>query len=83
MPALQAVSVNRSLSQGYTDNLPILAPLSDRFPTSWNLSAARAISVVRYLEPQGIDSSQFSAMAFPVLSNDTPRARFRIAGSTS
>ena len=64
---------------GYTDNLPILAPLSRRFPTNWDLSAARAISVVRYCESQGLDPNQLSAVAFgkyhPIASNDTPEGR--------
>jgi chemotaxis protein MotB len=79
VPALQGVSGKQIVIQGYTDNLPILAPLSERFPTNWNLSAARAISVVRFLEPQGIDPNQLSAVAFgkyhPIASNDTPEGR--------
>lgn len=52
VPALQVVSGKQIVIEGYTDNLPILPPLADHFPTNWNISAARAISVVRYLEPQ-------------------------------
>jgi chemotaxis protein MotB len=35
---------------GHTDDLPISKRLVDRFPTNWELSAARAITVVRFLE---------------------------------
>jgi chemotaxis protein MotB len=35
-----------------------------RFPTNWDLSAVRAIAVVRYLTAQGIDPNQISAVAF-------------------
>jgi chemotaxis protein MotB len=79
VPALQGVSGKQIVIAGYTDNLPIEEPLARRFPTNWDLSAARAIAVVRYLEPQGIDPSQLSAVAFgkyhPIASNDTPEGR--------
>jgi len=79
LPALQGLSGKQIVIGGYTDNLQILPPLSNRFPTNWDLSAARAISVVRYFEAQGIDPNQLSAVAFgqfhPVASNDTPEGR--------
>jgi len=79
VPALQGVPGKQVVIAGFTDNLPILPPLSDRFPTNWSLSAARAISVVRYLMVQGIPPTQLSAVAFgefrPVASNDTPEGR--------
>jgi chemotaxis protein MotB len=79
IPAFQDLSGKQIVIAGYTDNLPILAPLSERFPTNWNLSAGRAISVVRYCEAQGIDPNQLSAVAFgkyhPIASNDTPEGR--------
>jgi len=79
VPALQGVTGKQIVIEGYTDNLPILPPLADRFPTNWGLSAARAISVVTYLVDQGIDPNQLSAAAFgkyhPVASNDTPEGR--------
>jgi chemotaxis protein MotB len=79
IPALQGLSGKQIVIAGYTDNLPILAPLSERFPTNWDLSAGRAISVVRYCEGQGIDPNQLSAVAFgkyhPIASNDTPEGR--------
>lgn len=79
VPALQGVSGKQIVIEGYTDNLPIEEPLARRFPTNWDLSAARAIAVVRYLEPQGIDPNQLSAVAFgkyhPIASNDTPEGR--------
>src|SRR5271167_3749313 len=64
VPALQGVTGKQIVIEGYTDNLPILPPLADRFPTNWGLSAARAISVVTYLVDQGIDPNQLSAAAF-------------------
>ncbi len=35
---------------GHTDDSPISKRLEDRYPTNWELSAARAIKVVRFLE---------------------------------
>jgi chemotaxis protein MotB len=53
--------------------------LKSRFPNNWYLSAARAISVVGYLEEQGLDPNQLSAVAFgkyqPIASNDNPEGR--------
>jgi chemotaxis protein MotB len=87
IPALEGISGKQIVIQGYTDYLPILPPLSDRFPTNWNLSAARAISVVRYFEAQGLDPNQLSAVAFgkyhPIASNDTPEGRAQIVASIS
>src|SRR5271169_2716203 len=79
VPALQGVTGKQIVIEGYTDDLPILAPLAARFPSNWDLSAARAISVVRYLVEQGIDPNQLSAVAFgkyhPLAPNDTPQGR--------
>jgi chemotaxis protein MotB len=78
-PTLQGLAGKQIVIEGYTDNLPILDPLARRFPTNWDLSAARAIAVVRYLVAQGIDPYQLSAVAFgqyhPVASNETPQGR--------
>jgi chemotaxis protein MotB len=35
---------------GHTDDSPISKRLEDRYPTNWELSASRAINVVRFLE---------------------------------
>ena len=43
---------NQIAVEGYTDNVPIS---TSQFPTNWELSAARAVGVVRYLsEHDGI-----------------------------
>jgi|SRR5271166_4998251 len=79
VPTLQSVTGKQVLIQGFTDNEPILEPLASRFPNNWYLSSARAISIVTYLEGQGLDASQLSAVAFgkyhPIASNDTPIGR--------
>ncbi len=65
--------------EGHTDNIPIRGRSLARWPTNWELSAARATAVVRYLQRQGLPSEHLTASgrAFyrPVASNDTPEGR--------
>ncbi len=65
--------------EGHTDNVQIIGNLARRYPTNWELSAARAINVTRYLQEQGIDPSILSSVAYgeykPVAGNDTPEGR--------
>ncbi len=65
--------------EGHTDNIRIHGALVKRFPTNWELSAARAVNVARYLQKQGIDPALLSVAAFgeykPVASNDTKEGR--------
>jgi chemotaxis protein MotB len=46
---------------GHTDRRPISNP---QFPSNWELSAARAISVVRFAVEEGIPASRVSAAGF-------------------
>ena len=46
---LKGVTDKHIRIDGHTDNVPISARLQDRFKTNWELSTARATSVVRYL----------------------------------
>jgi chemotaxis protein MotB len=49
--------------EGHTDNVPPGAPLKPRFPTNWELSAARATNVVRFLqESAGLDPAALEAV---------------------
>ena len=65
--------------EGHTDNVPIAGSLAKRYPTNWELSAARAINITRYLEKEGLDPALLSAAAFgeyqPVADNETPEGR--------
>jgi len=65
--------------EGHTDNVPISRALAQRYPTNWELSAARAINVARHLQEQGIDPGQLSAVAYgewkPVATNDTAEGK--------
>ena len=65
--------------EGHTDNVPIVGILAKRYPTNWELSAARAVNVARFLQDQGIDPANLSAAAYgewkPVATNDTAEGK--------
>ena len=46
---------------GHTDVIPISTP---RFPSNWELSTARAVSVVKFLVDQGIPPARLTAAGF-------------------
>ncbi len=58
--------------QGHTDDNPIV---SDRFPSNWELSSARAMAVLRYFIDKNIDPKRLTATGyadiFPIASNDS------------
>ena len=63
--------------EGHTDNTPIKSPI---FPSNWELSSARAGSVVRFFIQQGkLDPKRFSAVGCadtkPLVENTTPENR--------
>jgi len=63
--------------EGHTDNVPIAKPLQPIYPTNWELSAARATTVVRFLQEfAGVPPEMLAAAAFgeyrPIAPNDTP-----------
>ena len=61
--------------EGHTDNVPISSRLKDKFPSNWELSTARAATVVRFLRDLGIEGERLSAAGYgpfqPVASNET------------
>lgn len=65
--------------EGYTDNMPITPGFQWKFPSNWELSTARAGSVVRYLVGKGVKPEMLKAAGYskynPVASNDTPEGR--------
>jgi chemotaxis protein MotB len=75
VPTLKTLKGQRIEVEGFTDNVPIGPELKKRFPSNWELSAARATDVVRYLVSKGVDPNALSAAGFgetrPVASNDT------------
>ncbi len=66
--------------EGHTDNVDIGYPLRQRFPSNWELSTARAASVVRFLQqkakikPERLTATGFSYFR-PVALNDTEETR--------
>lgn len=64
--------------EGFTDNRPIR---TGRFPSNWELSAARASAVVRMLAAEGVAPSRMAAIGYgayqPVARNDTDEGRRR------
>lgn len=62
--------------EGHTDDRSIN---TTKFPSNWELSAARAASVVRILIARGVQPSRFSVMGLgefrPAQSNSTPEGR--------
>jgi chemotaxis protein MotB len=64
---------------GHTDNLPITKSLRKVFPSNWELSVARATTVVRYLQEVGIPPERMVASGRaeyqPIASNDSAEGR--------
>ena len=62
--------------EGHTDNIPIR---TERFPSNWELSSARAISVVRHLIEEGVEASRLKAVGFadtrPLADNTSEEGR--------
>jgi len=50
--------------EGHTDSQKIPKELQNYFPTNWELSAARASSVVNYLIEQGVNSGRLQASGY-------------------
>jgi chemotaxis protein MotB len=73
---LRGVSAKRFQVAGHTDTEPITTDKKKDFPTNWELSAARAIAVVKLLVFEGVDPGALSAAGYgpydPVASNGTP-----------
>ncbi len=60
---------------GHTDKVPIA---TSQFPSNWELSTARAVSVVKFLNAQGIPAARLAAAGFgefqPLDTAETPQA---------
>jgi len=66
--------------EGHTDNFPITGSLRLRYPSNWELSSARATSVVRYMQDHaGIEPWFLSATGYseyhPVVENTDKESR--------
>ena len=64
---------------GFTDNVPVGPKLAERYPSNWELAGARAASVVRVMEEEGVPAGQLIAVSRgetePIASNDTEEGR--------
>ncbi|HKP00191.1 MAG TPA: OmpA family protein [Nitrospiraceae bacterium] len=77
---LKNVSDKQIRIEGHTDNVPIGVKIRDKFPTNWELSTARATTVVRYfIEKGGVDRENLEAVGYadtrPVADNETDEGR--------
>lgn len=66
--------------EGHTDNVPISGTLAQKFPSNWELSTARATTVLHFLqEKAAISGERLSAVGYgeyrPVASNGTAQGR--------
>jgi chemotaxis protein MotB len=63
--------------KGFTDNIP--PPPTSPYNDNWEISAARALSVLRILIKDGVNPKRLSAAAYgeyhPIASNATPQGR--------
>jgi chemotaxis protein MotB len=78
--ALVAIPEKQIQVSGHTDRMPINSKLVERYPTNWELSAARAVHVVRFLaEKANVPAERLVASGYgefhPVASNKTPAGR--------
>ncbi len=84
VPALRALArvlerfPNPVHVEGYTDNVPIY---NEVYPSNWELSAARAASVVHLFVDSAVDPGRLAAIGYgehrPVEANDTAEGRRR------
>ncbi len=69
---------NRVQVEGFTDNRPINTPV---YPSNWELSAARAASVVHILMNNGVRPERMSAIGYgeyqPIADNSTEQGRIQ------
>jgi chemotaxis protein MotB len=67
---------NRVAIEGHTDDQPIA---TRQYPSNWELSSARASSVARWFEKNGVESKRMEVIGFgatrPRFRNDSPEKR--------
>jgi len=77
---LRHVKSKRIRVEGHTDNKLILPEYQHKFPSNWELSAARAAAVVSYFQNElGFDPSNLEATGHsfykPIATNETEEGR--------
>ena len=72
---LKSVTDKAIRIEGHTDNVKIGGALAQKYPTNWELSAARAVNVTRFLQNQGLNPENLRSVAYgehkPVADNET------------
>lgn len=67
---------NQISIEGHTDNIPIS---TSAYPSNWELSSARAVSVLHYFNSRGIPQERMQFTGYgefqPLYANDTPENR--------
>ncbi|MBW1850620.1 MAG: OmpA family protein [Deltaproteobacteria bacterium] len=68
--------------EGHTDNRPVKGSAKQKYPTNWEISASRAIAVVRFFQEEaGLEPERMSVVGYsfyrPIASNDTEEGRRR------
>lgn len=75
-PVLSSIPDREFQIVGHTDNVPIK---TKKFPSNWELSTARAVSVVKFLQEHGVSPEQISAGGYseykPVADNETTEGK--------
>ncbi|MEN8687443.1 MAG: OmpA family protein [Desulfuromonadales bacterium] len=66
--------------EGHTDNVPISGSLATKYPSNWELSTARATTVLHFLQDRvGVSGERLSAIGYgeyqPIASNATAEGR--------
>jgi chemotaxis protein MotB len=77
---LKNATTGEMIVEGHTDDTKISGELQATYPSNWELSAARAINVVRHLQDNvGIPPERLGAVAYgqyqPILPNDSEAHR--------
>jgi chemotaxis protein MotB len=74
--ALKEIGERDFLITGHTDNRPIK---SSPFASNWDLSTARAVAVVRFMQAEGVDPRRLAAAGYSefdaIADNTTPETR--------
>ena len=74
--ALKEIPDRDFLVAGHTDNRPIK---NSPYASNWDLSTARAVTVVRFLQGEGVDPRRLAAAGYSefdaLADNDTPESR--------
>ena len=81
-PILKKIPQKNIRVEGHTDTVPIGPSLRAQYPTNWELGAARAVNVVRFLQKEsGIDPLRLSAVSYgqyrPIATNKTEQGKVK------